>query len=284
MKKLICILFALIVIIAFSSCNNEKHITGENEEQFSMKAGAITFKGNKDTATINYDELKKEYIRAYNKKEFLPLGSDLSEKYTNLGYYSSNNISMYKITKLNTIQTCYYPIELYGELVFLDYLGNICVGTYGISIIDAHIPNDIDNYKQIYSSPTEKIIIHNNMLNVYSFGEITYSYQIPDELMQDLNYCGYSYFNGFIFKSGNNVYSININSGNVVCKLIATGVAHVIDASYNVSVDAEYATLLHMEDGNIMAYLDFNEELFPVYNDGEYSDTIIPYVPHEYRP
>ena len=35
---------------------------------------------------------------------------------------------------------------------------------------------------------------------------------------------------------------------------------------------------------NVMGYLDYNEHLFPIFNNGEYFDTVNPYIPYIYQP
>ena len=284
-KKIIALIFTGILLL--SSCNsriapNQSDTTKNSEttQETDLEKSVDSF----DVFNFTSAELKEMYIEAFRENKFIIHDPELSKKYSNLGYKLSNDYSMKKLSILDTIQKCYYPIEIQGELIYLNYMGEICIGQHGLSITNAHIPdNYLFTYTTLCTSPIETIILKDGCITAFCFNKIVRSWVIPEEIKNNIYYCGYSYFNGYIFKSGNNVYSIDLSIKESEFKLIATGVQSVIDADYNFAPDLWCTTLLHMEDGSIKAYIEWEPELMPLYSDGEYSDITTPNVPYYYK-
>jgi len=83
----------------------------------------------------------------------------------------------------------------------------------------------------------------------YEFGAVTHSFKIPSNAV----YCGSSFFEGYIFRDGSDVYSLNTETAECIC--IAHGVAYVIDTDYYYGSDPWCQPLFLMEDGQVLAYI-----------------------------
>ena len=90
-------------------------------------------------------------------------------------------------------------------------------------------------------------------INLWHFGEVVESFNVPEESV----YCGFSDFEGHLFRHGTDVYALDLDtqtwSGTLTC--IAHGVQFVIDSSYAQGSDPWSQPLFLMEDGSIKAYV-----------------------------
>lgn len=104
------------------------------------------------------------------------------------------------------------------------------------------------NYTVTYAKETGEV-------KVWEFGEVFATFTgIP----ANSEYCGFSRFEGYIFRSGTDVYSLNAidthnADGSVVC--IAHNVQYVIDADYYYGSDPWCQPLFIMTDGSVKAYI-----------------------------
>ena len=122
---------------------------------------------------------------------------------------------------------------------------------------------DVSNQNsQIISTNFESTITYsqeNGEVKVYEFGNIVDTFTgIPQEAI----YVGFSYFEGYIFRKGTDVYSLRaVDSknadGSVVC--IAHNVKYVIDADYSYTSDSWCQPVFHMADGSIKVYLGWED-------------------------
>lgn len=90
-------------------------------------------------------------------------------------------------------------------------------------------------------------------VNLWYFGEVVESFTVPEESV----YCGFSDFEGHLFRRGTDVYTLDLDtqtwSGSLSC--IAHGVQFVIDSSYAQGSDPWSQPLFLMVDGSIKAYV-----------------------------
>ena len=89
----------------------------------------------------------------------------------------------------------------------------------------------------------------------WEFGKAVVSTQLP----KGAAYCGYSAFEGFIFRSGSDVYSLKDNDGKPT--VIAHNVKYVIDTEYRCGSDPWSQPLFLMEDGTIKVYISWEGDM-----------------------
>lgn len=121
---------------------------------------------------------------------------------------------------------------------------------------------DSDSYEEtVISSEVTETVTYNQetgKVTVWSFQEETTTYSLPKGAV----YCGYSVFEGYIFRSGTDVYALRMwgeqpTENAVVC--IAHNVKYVIDASYAFGSDPWSQPLLLMTDGTLKVYVGWGE-------------------------
>lgn len=99
-------------------------------------------------------------------------------------------------------------------------------------------------------------------IQLWQFGKVEATYNVPAGSV----YAGLSEFEGYIFRSNTDVYSLNevgmywINGAQPGVEVIAHNVAYVIDADYYHSSDAWCAPLFVMTDGSLKAYINWEGE------------------------
>jgi len=112
--------------------------------------------------------------------------------------------------------------------------------------------------EEILSSKTDYTVTYDQKtgeVKLWKFGIVEETYTgIPKESV----YCGFSFFEGYIFRTGTDVYSLNavdtyITDGVVKC--IAHNVKYVIDADYYYGSDPWCQPLFQMTDGSIKCYV-----------------------------
>ena len=112
---------------------------------------------------------------------------------------------------------------------------------------DEEIINQEVEYTLTYTQETGEV-------KVWKFGTVVDNYSVPKNSV----YCGFSYFEGYIFRNGTDVYSLNAidthtTDGSVKC--IAHNVQYVIDADYYYGSDPWCQPLFQMTDGSIKCYI-----------------------------
>lgn len=117
---------------------------------------------------------------------------------------------------------------------------------------------DSDSYEEsVISSDFTETVTYNQetgKVTVWNFQEEINSYTLPKGAV----YCGLSFFEGYIFRSGTDVYALRRAAETpVVC--IAHNVQYVIDASYSFGSDPWSQPLLQMTDGSLKVYLGWGE-------------------------
>ena len=87
----------------------------------------------------------------------------------------------------------------------------------------------------------------------YYFGEVVETYTVPEGAI----YCGFSDWEGYLFRVGTDVYSLDLGTQSVSAKLacIAHDVLYVIDSAYALGSDPWSQPLFQMVDGSIKAYV-----------------------------
>ena len=134
-----------------------------------------------------------------------------------------------------------YFSTIYGtDGMFSNYGGNI----HFDESTDDEIIGMYESFALTYNSTEGQV-------NQWQCGKITSHYTVPIGSM----YCGNSQREGFLFRSGTDVYSLNVGS-EAIC--IARGVKYVLDANYAYNSDASFQPLFLMESGEILAYVGFN--------------------------
>jgi len=259
MKKLLTTaLITLIAICLLAGCTSQEATLPE---------------GNATPVTLTpFDmeeaEIRELYLKLYAEKQkaenFI---SDVEEK-----IYEENNLHIRNredglITSYNESynesREYNYPIVLpgtdeiviayiyeYGQLAIFnvsqdshDYFSNI------------HVPKDTDyidtcaNYSIVYSE---------NSVQLWKFGKLLSESTLPAGSI----YTGFSDWEGYIFRNGGDVYSVQIeeNEGNpeLICEAIAHNVKEIIVTDYKLNSDAWSQPLFLMEDGSIKAYCVWN--------------------------
>ena len=160
------------------------------------------------------------------------------------GFVNSSNSKYYfpVVYKDGTNLILWYTTD-YGTVLVDDLVGRLPGGnSYGQLHIDSYNGERMDNnheYTLLFETESAKA-------KIYKFNQIVAEYQLPENSV----YCGSSYFVGYIFRSGTDVYALR--DGEVVC--IADNVSYVIDSDYYLESDLWCQPLFLMVDGSIKAY------------------------------
>ncbi len=133
--------------------------------------------------------------------------------------------------------------------VYGDWNGSNYVGHIHTDSEDKVMASEV-NYSITYNQETGKV-------TVWRFGESSTTYDVTS----GSEYCGFSDFEGYIFRSGTDVYALKAegtynNDGELVC--IAHNVKYVIDADYYYGSDPWCQPLFQMTDGSVKAYIGWN--------------------------
>lgn len=202
---------------------DDTFITDKEWEAISGSEWLTDCKYNHNTYFTTFSELYEETSAYYYPVVFRD-GSQLILWYTS----ESGSLIFEKITGMGSIGSNYG-----GEVHYNDS--------------DEDVISSKTNYTTTYVQETGEV-------KVYEFGKQTDSYSVPKNSV----YCGFSYFEGYIFRNGTDVYSLNAVDthnvdGSVVC--IAHNVKYVVDADYYYGSDPWCQPLFLMADGSIKAYI-----------------------------
>lgn len=189
----------------------------------------------------------------------------------------------------------YYPVVFRdGDALILWYTtesGSVLLeevyGYWNDSNYVGKLHSDSEEEEWIYSKPDAALTYSEKtgIVTVWQFGESIDEYTgIP----QGSIYCGYSNFEGYIFRSGTDVYCINTEKVYneetetleevVYTACIAHNVKYVIDADYRASSDPWSQPLFIMTDGSVKVYVSWEGDadapaddashLVPPYHEG----------------
>lgn len=271
MKKIISLVIILVIAsTALCSCGKD---TQTNSSGASEKIDISIFP-EVETIAENLDIYREEV-----SKRLASLGEDESfisdkeweaisnsewltdSKYRHNAYFTTFNESYEETSEY------YYPVLFRegnqlilwyttesGSLLFekIHGYGNLG-GNYG-----GEVHHDTSENEETISSKTEYTVTYaqeTGEVKVWKFGKIAETFTgVP----QGSIYCGFSTFEGFIFRNGTDVYSLSAvdtwnADGSVVC--IAHNVKYVIDADYYYGSDPWCQPLFLMTDGSIKCYI-----------------------------
>lgn len=289
MKKIISLVFVFVILVtALCSCSTTNSKPNEADtSDATTTATTTTVSQSEEEEKIDFSifpELKSSYeenLRVYREEvskrfasgdaesfisdkewevismaEWLPSG----DKVRHGAWFSIVSKSYEDIFKY------YYPVVFRdGDMLVLlysseygstsiekihgsGYIGSNYVGKIHYDAVDGEriIASEV-NFKATYLEKTGEV-------KVWQFGKVIDRFSVPKNSI----YCGFSYFEGYIFRNGTDVYSLKaINSqdtdGSVEC--IAHNVRYVIDADYCYASDPWCQPLFLMTDGSIKCYI-----------------------------
>ena len=182
------------------------------------------------------------------------------------GYYvSAHGVWISYLDKdFAEVSTYYYPIVYrYGESLVLWYTygsGNLYYKTiYGpngmFSNYGGNVHLDESTNDEIIGRYEGFALSYNSAegtINQWKCGKINHKYSVPAGSI----YCGESHREGYLFRSGSDVYSLTFEGSEAIC--IAHGVKYVLESNYAFNSDAAFQPLFLMESGEILAYVGFS--------------------------
>lgn len=154
--------------------------------------------------------------------------------------------------------------ELTERLSSTNYIGNL------------HCDEDTESTQYVYN--THSLVVTFNSDSCIAIKWVLGKAEAAAQLPKGTVYCGFSNFEGLIFRHGSDVYSLK-ESGNPT--VIAHNVQYVIDAEYHCGSDPWSQPLFLMEDGSLKVYIswegdkdspvDDESHLVEPYHEGSYS-------------
>ena len=158
---------------------------------------------------------------------------------------------------------CYYPViykykqnlimwytDEVGDLMFKTIYGyNMQFSNYGGKVHFDETTDDLiigryQGYAMTYNA-------NDGIVSQWQFGEVRLQYKVPVGSI----YCGNSRREGYLFRSGTDVYVLTYETDEAVC--IAHDVKYVLESNYAYNSDAAFQPLFLMENGDILAYVGF---------------------------
>lgn len=237
MRKIFIIALASLVLLSFSACNSaEDAKTPYSSDEETTSTIDLSFY---EEIEDSFDGLKK-YRKRVSVKEFNTEFSD-SNTFNPVVFNLCDELILWYSTPNGNICTkTVYPIPEISTH-YLDW--------------NIHYPSDITD-EIIYSS-TEFAYTYESEtgeIKRWEFGKELSSHMVPAESI----YCGKSNFEGFLFRSGTDVYAFREKELTVDC--IAHNVEYVISATYRYGSDPCSQPLFKMTDGSIMAYISWEAD------------------------
>ena len=255
-------LITIIAISILSGCADNQATISKNDTKPITVVKAV------EPFNMEKSEIREMYLKLYEEKSasenFITDVEAKTYEECNLyirnrekGYVTSYNVSF------NETRNYYYPIVLPDTdevvIAYTNEYGGLCLYNalkdshdYCGSI---HIPEDTDfidvcaNYSVVYT---------NNSVQIWEFGKLVAETTVPEGAI----YTGFSYWEGYIFRNGGDVYSVQLKEENekplLLCEPIAHNVKEVILTDYKLNSDAWAQPLFLMEDGSIKAYCVWN--------------------------
>jgi len=289
-KILLLAMGALMTLALITACTGKEEL---EESMLDIQEMSSTF----ETFSEEEKELRDLYHTFYvEKSQSESFISDAEiALYEDKGFYIRNDgegwISSYD-ERYHETNDYYYPIliadaippeeqdfssDRLGEstvvedrqILYTDKYGNLCL--YDIaSGKDKTIGYNVhlrEKMKYIDSNERYSVAIEDDKIQLWEFGVKKAGAKLPE----NAHYVGYGYWEGYLFRSGNEVYSVQLkekekeseDSGSIpeiVVERIAQGVEYVIAADYKLNSDAWEQPLFYMNDGTVKAYCDWAGE------------------------
>lgn len=295
MKKIIILAITLILLASLCGCGNSTNDPVSDNNTSTPVTEEIDLSIFPEVETSSEDGLDLYRKKVSSRLESLEedesfitdeeweaisneWGGDL---YRHNAYFTSFD-SLYEETS-----KYYYPVVFRdGDALILWYTtesGSVLLeevyGYWNDSNYVGKLHSDSEEEEWIYSK-TDSALTYSKetgTVTVWEFGEV---YETLTGIPQDSVYCGFSRFEGYIFRSGTDVYSLDVNTwdadGTVSC--IAHNVKYVIDADYRASSDPWSQPLFIMADGSVKVYVSWEGDadapaddashLVPPYHEG----------------
>lgn len=224
---------------------------GKEMEAYRAEVNRRLLEMNKDDNAdfVTEDEEKFLEIEGYNvpgrgmradmyNKTF----GEFSTYYFPIVYQGEDTIQIWCMTDYGELRMEAVTGELYNGHTF-DYAGNANYTTTG----EEEIVRGAQDLAVVYDKDSGNV-------SFWSLGEKMSEHTVPEDSV----YAGFSYWEGYIFRSGTDVYAVrdygiysNHESG--VC-VIAHNVKLVIDANYDMGSDDWAQPLFLMTDGSVKGY------------------------------
>jgi len=258
MKKTTTILLIMaMAIILLAGCTSQ--------EATDTKGTTTPVASSVEPFDMEESEIRDLYLNLYAEKQKDEnfISDEEASVYEKYDLYIRNRedgfISSYDAT-YNETRECYYPIVLPGTdevvVAYIDEYGQLCI--YNASkdshdyFSNIHVSEDTEfinncaNYSVVYAD---------NSVQVWEFGKSIAETSVPANSI----YTGFSYWEGYIFRNGGDIYSVQIKDGpQLTCEAIAHGVKEVISTDYELNSDAWSQPLFLMQDGSTKAYCEWN--------------------------
>ncbi len=274
MKKAIqAVLFAFAVLLSgchgnTASSNMEDHVSDQPTEQ------VVETDTTQDSSEYFFPEVENDIdiILAYYRQEVSRrqeegdenFVTEAEEEWLNKNGYEITNSTdgvIYKYSpSFHEGSYYYFPIVIFSakenRLVYTietgsihitpSYSGNV-VGGLNLSYNELEqmgFPTIVEEYV------TETIVHTGTEFQVYRFGNLV------ETLPVDGVFCGHSFWEGYLFRDGTDVYSVewDRNEGHYFKEVIAHDVKYVVEANYRLSSDNWSQPLFLMTDGSLKAY------------------------------
>ena len=294
MKKFVSIVFVFVILVtALCSCSNN-NVQPKVDDESTNPTSSTVFQPDEEEkidfsifpeVNSSYEETLRVYREEVSKRfasgdaqsfisdkeweaisvaEWLPSGSKIkhdacfsiiSESYEEVFKYYYP-VVFRDGTMLILLYSNEYGRTLIDKMHGSGYLGGNYVGRiHNNEIDDEKVISSEINYTATYLEKTGEV-------KVWQFGKVIDRFSVPENSI----YCGFSYFEGYIFRNGTDVYSLKAidghnTEGSVEC--IAHNVQYVIDADYNYASDPWCQPLFLMTDGSIKCYVGWegNEDI-----------------------
>lgn len=268
MKKTLIALMSIIAIAATTGCSNGTTEVSNEQTTTPIPTAATsetqaTVAEYFDIEEIEEDELKKKYLELYAEKskdeKFISdFESSVYEEYE----FDITDSEYGWITFYDTLYheeyNYYKPIVLTGTddiiVAGVDNDGELC--SYNLTKDDRenywiNIHGNFSDEEEIIDSTESYAITYSqSKVSLWDFGEKVSEVELPN-----VEYTGYSYWEGYIFRHEGDVYSVKIDdNGNLTSEPIAHDVESVIVTDYKLTSDAWSQPLFLMQDGTIKAY------------------------------
>ena len=190
-------------------------------------------------------DLEWNAIRSLYTNKSLQLTYDSITSYS--GYYSDEYFYPVVYSSGNSL-FLWYTNE--SGRVIVEELSDIYSGSTNY-LGTLHCDEDTESIQKIYNSHSVIVTYDNEnyIAQKWEFGKAVLSAQLPEDTV----YCGFSNFEGLIFRAGSDVYSLKDNDGKPT--VIAHNVKYVIDTEYRCGSDPWSQPLFLMEDGTIKVYI-----------------------------
>ena len=281
-KTLSIIVIIVIILSIFSSCGDDstKPSTEDNSNTIDNST-TIDLSDFKEVSSIEDEDLLDAYREelsyrssldeypSISDKEWAAISSEWDkDEVLERGSLAFESYS----TSYNEISEYYYPIVFRNKnaliLCYTDEYGNVeSQKVYGSASTTTfgwvgNLHHDLSSDEGILKEDRRFAVTYlpeSGKVLVWELGDLSATYTVPKNSI----YCGFSFFEGYIFRNGGDVYAVIAvgsynSSGKVSC--IAHNVKYVVDADYYYSSDGWCQPLFHMEDGSLKVYLDWYKE------------------------